>query len=199
MSATEPTPNSGPAPAASDSEAQVEATSGTDKALTTPTSESAPSTPNVTDNPPTAPTVPSRGALVTTRPRHPMPTTVPEVHLPEISRPVSARPVPAVPATPPPDPHSVHDGMTGYVAERLVCIRCGSSNLARGQVVDYGDKFRDLRFAPKRMTLSRLNSLLNLRPFRTLVKVNALACRDCGLVQMVIDPSDLRRIEHHRE
>jgi hypothetical protein len=193
MSATEPKPDSSAPSAASDSEAQPN--SASDKALTTSTPESAPDT---TDNPPAAPTVPSRGALVTTRPRHPMPTHFPEVHLPEIARPAPTRPVPAVPAAPPPDPHSVHDG-TSYVAERLVCIRCGSTNLARGQVVDYGDKFRDLRFAPKRMTLSRLNSLLNLRPFRALVKVNALACRDCGLVQMVIDPSDLRRVERHRD
>jgi hypothetical protein len=196
MSATDPKPDSSALSATSDSEAP--ANSGIDKALTTPVPESPPVAPDTTDNPPASPTVPSRGALVTTRPRHPMPTHFPEVHLPEIARPAPPRPVPSVPSTPPPDPHSVQDG-AGYVPERLVCIRCGSTNLARGQVVDYGDKFRDLRFAPKRMTLSRLNSLLNLRPFRTLVKVNALACRDCGLVQMVIDPGDLRRVEHHRD
>src|SRR5579859_643643 len=134
MSATEPTPDSTPTPAISDSEMPVEAKLAPDKALTTTTPESAPTVPNATDNPPDDPTPTSRRALVTTRPQHPMPTHFPEVHLPEASRPTPPRPVPAVPARPPPDPHSVQDGM-GYVAERLVCIRCGSTNLARGQVV----------------------------------------------------------------
>ncbi|MHB8627193.1 MAG: hypothetical protein ACYDBJ_02365 [Aggregatilineales bacterium] len=205
MSATESTPAPNPSsdapvpaqetsavPVASDSESPVRPVTDTGSSAPTPRS-----LPAVLDDP-AIETPASGGAMVTTRPRHPMPMHFPEVHLPEVSRPAPPTPMPIVPAVPPPDPHSVHDG-TGYVAERLACIRCGSTNLARGQVVDHGDKFRDLRFAPKRVTLRRLNSLLSLRPFRSLVKMNALACRDCGLIQMIVDPSDLRRAERHRE
>ncbi len=136
-------------------------------------------------------------SLVPARPRHPMPTHFPEIQMP-VSEPRRAEPRPI--AVPPmlPDPHSIHDG-SAYAPEHSVCVRCGSSNLARGQVIDHGDKFRDLHFAPRRLSLRRLNSLLNLMPFRSLVKLNALACRDCGAVLLVADTNELRRAERRRE
>jgi hypothetical protein len=146
MSATESTPASGPSPdvpvpdqetpavpVVSDSEPQNDP--GTDTASSAPTPRSLPAVPDEQVNQPATQTPASGRAMVTTRPRHPMPMHFPEVHLPEVSRPVPPAPMPIVPAVPPPDPHSVQDG-TGYVAERLVCIRCGSTNLARGQVVE---------------------------------------------------------------
>ena len=107
---------------------------------------------------------------------------------------------PTAPVAPvvPPDPHSIHDAK-GYVPERQVCVRCGSTNLARGYVVDYSNDFQNIHFAPRRVTLKRLNSLLNLRPFRGLAKLDALACRDCGAVLLTIDPAELRRVERRRE
>src|ERR1700690_654006 len=60
------------------------------------------------------------------------------------------------------------------------CVRCGSMNVARGYVLDYGDKFEQIRFAPIRITLRWLNSVRALHPWRSLVKWNAEACGDCG-------------------
>jgi ribosomal protein L40E len=81
----------------------------------------------------------------------------------------------------------------------FVCVRCGSTNLAPGYIVDYGEKFEQIRFAPKRITLRWLNSILALRPWRSLAKVNAEACRDCGAVLLVVEPDELRRAEHRRD
>ncbi|MBX3080480.1 MAG: hypothetical protein KF716_02530 [Anaerolineae bacterium] len=92
-------------------------------------------------------------------------------------------------------PHVEHT----YSASRFVCVRCGSSNLARGYVVDYGDRFEQVHFAPKRITLRWLNSLLNLRPWKRLIKLDAVACRDCGAVLLEIDPTELRHAEIRRE
>jgi hypothetical protein len=75
------------------------------------------------------------------------------------------------------------------------CVRCGSSNLTHGYVIDYGDKFEQVRFAPKRTTLRWLNSLFNLRPWRRLLPLNADACRDCGAVMLVVSPYDLREAD----
>ncbi len=98
------------------------------------------------------------------------------------------------PALAEPAPHVVHS----YSPENFVCVRCGSNNLAKGYIVDQGDKFEQSHFAPERITLRFLNSLRALRPWRSLAKLNAEACRDCGAVMLVVDPSELRRAEHHR-
>ena len=137
------------------------------------------------------------------RPVHPMPASFPELYLlptetrlprpPQSMTPVNTPPVSL------PNPHDIYDGHGGYSPEHLVCVRCGSSNLAQGQVVDHGDKFRDIMFAPKRVTLRWLNSVLAVMPFRSLAKMNAIACRNCGLVQLTVDPSELRRVERRRE
>src|SRR5689334_19303766 len=44
-----------------------------------------------------------------------------------------------------------------YSPESFVCVRCGSKNLADGYIIDYGDKFEQVHFAPKRVTLRFLN------------------------------------------
>ena len=92
-------------------------------------------------------------------------------------------------------PHVEHS----YQPANFVCVRCGSKNLARGYVVDYGDKFEQIRFAPKRISLSWLNSLFALRPWRRLAKLNAEACRDCGAVLLTVEPDELRRAERRRD
>jgi hypothetical protein len=71
--------------------------------------------------------------------------------------------------------------------------------LAHGLIVDYGDKFEQVRFAPRRISLAWLNSLFNLRPWTQLIKLDAVACRDCGAVTMEINPADLRRAERTRD
>lgn len=86
-----------------------------------------------------------------------------------------------------------------YRREDFTCVRCGSRNLARGLIVDYGEKFEQVRFAPRRITLGWLNSLFNLRPWRGLLKLEALACRDCGAVQLEVNPDELRRAERVRD
>lgn len=140
---------------------------------------------------------PAAPSPVVVQPRHPMPFHFPELrHHDPVLAPV---PEPVVTPAAPEDPHSVHDASKGYQPERNVCVRCGSTNLARGYVVDYGEKFRQVHFAPRRITLGRLNSLLNLMPFRSLAKLDAVACRDCGAVLLTVDPAELRRAEHRRE
>lgn len=106
--------------------------------------------------------------------------------------PPAAAPAPEAPKA---MPHVEHS----YSRADFACVRCGSKNLARGYVLDYGDKFEQVHFAPKRIPLSWLNSLFNLRPWRRLLKLNAEACRDCGAVLLVVDPDELRRAEHIRE
>ncbi len=104
--------------------------------------------------------------------------------------PPESAPAPAV------NPHIAHF----YQPERFACVRCGSTNLARGVIVDYGgEKFEQVRFAPRRISLNWLNSLLNLRPWRALLKLEAVACRDCGAVVLVVDPEALRRAERTRD
>jgi DNA-directed RNA polymerase subunit RPC12/RpoP len=92
-------------------------------------------------------------------------------------------------------PHVEHS----YSPAQFACVRCGSKNLARGMIVDYGERFEQVRFAPRRLSLNWLNSLFNLRPWRALIKLDAVACRDCGAVLLVIDPEELRRAEPNRE
>lgn len=103
----------------------------------------------------------------------------------------------SVPVAPPePIPHVEHS----YIPSHFACVRCGSTNLARGFIVDYGgEKFEQVRFAPRRISLKWLNSLFNLRPWRGLLKLEAVACRDCGAVLMTVDPDDLRRAERRRD
>ncbi len=125
--------------------------------------------------------------MSSTQPIHPEPQ-----HFPEVQEPA---PEEAVETVPPPMPHVEHT----YQPERFVCVRCGSNNLASGYVIDYGDKFEQIRFAPKRISLRWLNSILALRPWRSLAKLNAVACRDCGAVLLVVDPEELRHAERRRD
>lgn len=113
---------------------------------------------------------------------------------------VAAPVAPTIPAAPvpyaPADKQTIQPNYTGYQAERQVCVRCGSTNLSRGYVVDFSDKFQHLHFAPRRMSTRRLNWAL--RPFRSLTQLNAVACRDCGAVLLVADPHELRKAERRR-
>ena len=130
-----------------------------------------------------------------TQPIHPEPQHFPEVdHQPGA---LEGAPVAVAEAAPvyEPMPHVEH----AYSPENFVCVRCGSTNLADGYIVDYGDRFEQIHFAPKRITLRWLNSLRALRPWRSLAKVGAVACRDCGAVLLTVTPEELRRAEHHRE
>ncbi|PJF36283.1 MAG: hypothetical protein CUN49_06175 [Candidatus Thermofonsia Clade 1 bacterium] len=87
-----------------------------------------------------------------------------------------------------------------YQPVRLACVRCGSTNLAHGMIVEFsGQRFDQVRFAPRRLSLKWLNSLFNLRPWRRLLKLEATACRDCGAVLLVVDPEALRRAEPTRD
>jgi len=83
-----------------------------------------------------------------------------------------------------------------YDKSQVRCTRCGSPNLTRGYVVDYAGKFEAIRFANKRSRFGWLrNMLLDVRPWKHMIKLQAEACRDCGAVIMVVDPSHLRRME----
>jgi hypothetical protein len=106
------------------------------------------------------------------------------------------RPAPAAIPYAPADTQNVQPNYTGYQAERNVCVRCGSTNLSRGYVVDYSDQFRQLHFATRRMSTRRLNWAI--RPYRSLTQLNAVACRDCGAVLLVADPHELRKSERRR-
>ena len=113
-------------------------------------------------------------------------------HFPEVGAKLSE---PEAVSAPEPMPHVEHT----YSTKDFACVRCGSKNLANGYIVDYGDRFEQIHFAPKRITLRWLNSLRALRPWRSLAKLDAVACRDCGAVLLTVDPSELRRAEHIRE
>lgn len=108
---------------------------------------------------------------------------------------------PDLPELPPEDAAPDIDPNLEHVIapERFKCARCGSGNLARGTVVDYSDHFEQVRFVPKRISLNWLNSLFNLRPWKALIKLDAVACRDCGAVTLEISPAELRRAERIRE
>lgn len=108
---------------------------------------------------------------------------------------------PDLPELPPEDAAPDIDPNLEHVIapERFKCARCGSGNLARGAVVDYSDHFEQVRFVPKRISLNWLNSLFNLRPWKALIKLDAVACRDCGAVMLEISPDELRRAERIRE
>lgn len=108
--------------------------------------------------------------------------------------------LPVAPASAADAPHVLYSAPGGptYQAERNVCIRCGSTNLARGYVVDFSNRFTHIHFAPKRMTPRRLNAITTLRPFRNLARLDAIACRDCGAVLLVAEPGEIRRAERKR-
>ena len=135
-------------------------------------------------------------ATQSNRPVYPEPEDFPETSavLDENANQVNSAPIPE-PDIPEPAPHVEYS----YSADDFACVRCGSRNIAKGYIVDYGDKFEQTHFAPQRITLRFLNSIRALRPWRSLAKLNAEACRDCGLVMVVVDPSELRRAEHHRD
>ncbi len=169
-----------------------------------------------------------RADAVSSTPSHPMPEHFPEVQLDDdtgavtivapakepakdggatiaaapavtTTAPVAPTP-PAVKPTPvpyaPADAQTIQPNYTGYQKERDVCVRCGSTNLSRGYVVDFSDKFQQLHFAPRKMSTRRLNWAI--RPYRSLTKLNAVACRDCGAVLLVADPHELRKAEPRR-
>jgi hypothetical protein len=121
---------------------------------------------------------------MTTKPNDPVTTTPDE--LPE--------PVPTVNPTAEPMPHVEYS----YSRENFRCVRCGSTNLAEGYIVDYGDKFEKIHFAPQRVALKWLNSFLAWRPWRNLAALDAVACRDCGAVLLTVQPDELRRAERIR-
>jgi len=98
-------------------------------------------------------------------------------------------------AAPEPMPHVEHS----FSPSSFVCVRCGSRNLADGYIIDFGDKFEQVHFAPKRVTLRWLNSFFALRPWKSLAKLDAVACRDCGAVLLTVAPDELRRAERRRE
>ncbi|MBN1202085.1 MAG: hypothetical protein JXJ20_09540 [Anaerolineae bacterium] len=75
------------------------------------------------------------------------------------------------------------------------CLRCGSPDLASAYLIDYSDKFRQLRLAPKALKLNIISRLL--RPFRRLVKVNAQVCRRCGAIMLEADPDEFEIAERH--
>lgn len=107
-----------------------------------------------------------------------------------------APPSMAVPPAPAMIPHVEHS----YQPEKFVCVRCGSSNLTRGMIVDYsGSQFEQVNFVLRRVPLNWLNSVFNFRPRRQLLKLDAVACRDCGAVLLTIDPDALRRAERRRD
>ena len=99
------------------------------------------------------------------------------------------------PAAVEPLPHVEHM----YSPSSFVCVRCGSRNLADGYIVDFGEKFQQVHFAPKRVSLRWLNSILALRPWKNLAKLDAVACRDCGAVLLTVLPEELRRAERRRD
>ncbi|MFQ3537039.1 MAG: hypothetical protein SNJ58_14325 [Aggregatilineales bacterium] len=149
---------------------------------------------------------------MTTQPNKPtqaLPPDPPEVDAPDLAEfepppqlyeaPVPAPAAPLAPSyelPPAPNPHIAHF----YQPERFACLRCGSTNLARGYIVEFGgQRFEQVRFAPRRIPLKWLNSLLNLRPWRRLLRLEAVACRDCGAVLLTVDPEALRRAERIRD
>src|ERR1041385_6470199 len=128
-----------------------------------------------------------------THPVHPEPQQFPETEAildePELTNTGSQRAFVPVRESGP------HADLSG----EFVCLRCGSRDMAVGYIIDYGDKFQQIHFAPIRITLRWLNSIRALHPWRSLAKINAEACRNCGTVMLVIDPEELRRAERRRE
>jgi hypothetical protein len=85
-------------------------------------------------------------------------------------------------------------GPTTLAASRQwQCPRCGSPDLAAAYLVDYGDRFRQLHLAPKALKIPKIARML--RPFLNMVKVNALVCRDCGAIQLEVNPDDFAEAE----
>jgi uncharacterized protein (DUF983 family) len=92
------------------------------------------------------------------------------------------------PVTP---PASVPEGR-GPISPRAQwgCPRCGSTDLASTYLVDYSESFGNIYLAPKGLTLRKLNGWFS-RPFRTLTKVYADTCRNCGMVILEVNTEDL--------
>lgn len=101
---------------------------------------------------------------------------------PTAPMPVPPQPAPMPPGGPRPQP---------YGPGR--CPRCGGEELTRGLLLTYDSRFRPAYYKPGRLSFFRLNSLL--RPFKRLAQVEALACRQCGMVLFQVDPDQLNRIE----
>ena len=73
------------------------------------------------------------------------------------------------------------------------CPRCGATDLGSAYLIDYSDKFRPLQLAPKALKLRKITRFL--RPFRSLLTVNAQVCRNCGAVTLEVDPEDFVEAE----
>ncbi len=97
--------------------------------------------------------------------------------------------------TPPPTvapPISLPEGgPTNIIRGR--CPRCGATDMASAYLIDYSDKFRQLQLAPRALKLPKISRML--RPFRNLLRVNALVCRNCGMVMLEVSPDDLAEAE----
>jgi hypothetical protein len=98
-----------------------------------------------------------------------LPAIVPPPHLPEESQPVSS------------------------IDRRFACPRCGSEDQGAGYLVDYGDHFRHIYLAPRRLRIGRLRNLL--RPHRHLTKVLADVCRNCGMVILEVNTDEFEAAE----
>lgn len=102
---------------------------------------------------------------------------------------IPSKPPTVAPPTSLPENRTRPMGRTGWE-----CPRCGSPNLASAYLIDYSfDKFRGLKLAPKALKLQKISRML--RPFKRLVPVSAQVCRDCGLVQLEVDPEEFEEAE----
>lgn len=88
-----------------------------------------------------------------------------------------------------PESRALSSGRTGWE-----CPRCGSTELAPAYLIDYSmDKFRGLRLAPKALKLGKIARMF--RPFKQIIPVSAQVCRECGMVQLEVDPEDFAEAE----
>ncbi len=96
------------------------------------------------------------------------------------------------PLPPPPSLPEESPGAT-RVSRRWVCPRCGSDDLAAAYLVDYGEKFQHVYLAPRRLKIKKLRNIL--RPFRSLTKVDADVCRECGMVILEVNTNEFAEAE----
>lgn len=78
-----------------------------------------------------------------------LPPEPPEIEALDLTEPAPLAETPPPAYAPPVSmPHVTHF----YQPERFACVRCGSTNLTRGFIVDYGgQRFEQVRFAPRRI------------------------------------------------
>lgn len=91
-------------------------------------------------------------------------------------------------------PISIPEGDTIGMRLRWTCLRCGSGDLASAYLLEFADdKFRSTRIAPKGLKLTRIARMM--RPYKQLLPVTAIVCRDCGAVQLEVDPEEFKEME----